>query len=81
MECDLAVAMARRIGNPPQLWKSLVFIGDFRQAQGDSDAAQQAYTEALAVIDGVAAGLHDASLRETFLTSSYVQRIRRARTV
>jgi len=81
MECDLALAMARRIGNPPQLWKSLIVIGDFRQAQGDSDAAQRAYTEALSVIDGVAAGLHDASLRETFLTSSYVQRIRRARTV
>jgi len=36
------------------------------------------FDQALAVLDGVAAGLTDESLRETFLNSDHVQSIRRA---
>jgi tetratricopeptide (TPR) repeat protein len=75
-EFDRAVEIARRIGNPPQLWKTLVAIGDLRQAQHHLTAACQAYREALAVIEHVAAHLQDARLRETFLTSPHVQHIR-----
>jgi tetratricopeptide (TPR) repeat protein/transcriptional regulator with XRE-family HTH domain len=77
-ELDLAIDMARQIGNPPQLWKTLATIGELRQAQGQLAASRQAYQEATAIIDNVATGLRDRSLRETFLSSAHVQHIRRS---
>jgi tetratricopeptide (TPR) repeat protein/transcriptional regulator with XRE-family HTH domain len=71
-----ALEMARQIGNPPQLWKTYVTLGDLRLAQGRPQDARQSYHAALAIIDGVAAALTDAALRETFLTSAHVQHIR-----
>jgi tetratricopeptide (TPR) repeat protein len=59
-----ALRVARDLGNPPQLWKTLAARGD--------------YDEALAVIDGVAAGLADEATRNTFLASPHVTRIREA---
>ncbi len=77
-ELATALQIAKEIGNPPQLWKTHAALGDLRQAQGRADDARQAYRDALAVIDNVAAGLEDESLRETFLSSEHVQEIRRA---
>jgi tetratricopeptide (TPR) repeat protein len=73
-----ALEIAQRIGNPPQLWKTYAALGELRAAQGRADDARAAYAEALAVIDGVAAGLSDTELRETFLESAHVQGIRQA---
>ena len=67
----------RGVKQKSPLWKTYVALGDLRQAQGRAEEAKQAYRDALAVIDNVAAGLTDASLRETFLTSSHIQHIRR----
>jgi len=77
-ELAAALEIAQRVGNPPQLWKTQAALGDLRQAQGKADDARQAYRDALAVIERVAAGLSDESLRETFLSSDHVQNIRRA---
>jgi tetratricopeptide (TPR) repeat protein len=71
-----ALEVARQIGNPPQLWKTYVALGDLRLAQGRPQDAREAYRCALAIIDRVAAALTDASLRATFLTSAHVQQIR-----
>jgi tetratricopeptide (TPR) repeat protein len=71
-----ALEVARQIGNPPQLWKTYVALGELRQVQGRAQDAREAYRCALAIIDRVAAALTDASLRETFLTSAHVQHIR-----
>jgi tetratricopeptide (TPR) repeat protein len=71
-----ALGVARQLGNPPQLWKTLVTMGDLHEAQGRPAEAQLAYREALSVIDGVAASLADAPLRETFLASEHVRHIR-----
>ena len=76
-ELDSALAMARQVGNPPQLWKTLVTLGELRQAQGRLAGAQQAYHEATSIIDSVAAGPRNQSLRDTFLSSTHVQHIRR----
>ena len=77
-ELDTALEVAREIGNPTQVWKTHVALGDLREAQGRPAEARRAYHDALAVIDDVAAGLTDESLREAFLTSDHVQDIRRA---
>ena len=77
-ELATALEMAQEVGNPPQVWKTRAALGDLRKAQGRPDDALQAYRDALAVIEGVAAGLTDESLRETFLGSEHVQGIRRA---
>ncbi len=75
-ELATALEIAKEIGNPPQLWTTHAALGELRQAQGKPDDANKAYRDALSVIDGVAAGLTDESLRETFLTSAHVQEIR-----
>lgn len=59
-----AVTLARAIGNPPQLWRSLAALAEL----GGAGAAQHR-AEALAVIDAVAAGLGDHPLRGTLLRS------------
>ena len=75
-ELTCALGVARRIGNPPQLWKTLAALGELRHAQGRSADAQRAYQESMALIDNVAADLDDRELCETFLRSSHVNRIR-----
>ncbi len=77
-EMATALEIAQEIGNPPQLWKTYAALGELRQAQGQPEDARQAYRGALSVIDGVAAGLADESLKETFLGSDHVQDIRRS---
>jgi class 3 adenylate cyclase/tetratricopeptide (TPR) repeat protein len=75
-ELIAALKLTEEVGNPPQIWKSHAALGDLRAAQGRADQARQAYHDAVAVIDRVAAGLTDESLRATFLASDHVQRIR-----
>jgi tetratricopeptide (TPR) repeat protein len=71
-----ALALARAIGNPGQLWKTWDALGGVRAAMGKSDEAAAAWREAVAVIDRVASSLQDANLRETFLASRHVSEIR-----
>jgi tetratricopeptide (TPR) repeat protein len=77
-EIEMALGIAREIGNPPQLWKTLVARGDLRKAQARSEEAKAAYGEALAVVETVAANLEDEKLRDTFLSSPHVESIREA---
>jgi tetratricopeptide (TPR) repeat protein len=75
-ELNVALELACRIGNPPQLWKTWAALGALRQSQGRSAEAKLAYRSALQVVDGVAVGLADKTLRETFLSSPHVTDIR-----
>jgi tetratricopeptide (TPR) repeat protein len=77
-ELSAAMAVAVEVGNPPQLWKTQVALGDLRSAQGQPEEARRAYGEALSAIEGVAGSLTDEQLRETFLLSEHVEGIRRA---
>jgi class 3 adenylate cyclase/tetratricopeptide (TPR) repeat protein len=77
-ELAAALATAHEVGNPPQLWKTHAAIGELRDVQGRSTEALMAYREAVAVIDRVAAGLTDESLRVILLSSDHVQRLREA---
>ena len=75
-ELSIALEVAQRVGNPTQLWKTYALSGALRQAQGRPDDARQAYVDALSVIEEVAAGLKNKSLRDTFMSSHHVQEIR-----
>jgi tetratricopeptide (TPR) repeat protein len=75
-EIASALALARQVGNPPQLWKTLAAFGDLLRAQGRGDEAGEAYQEALQVITAVALALEDPALSHTFLTSQHIERIR-----
>ena len=77
-EIDVALGIAREIGNPPQLWKTYAALGELRRAQGRNEDARAAYTSAGEVIDRVAQRLTDEHRRRTFLWSPHVQAIRAA---
>jgi hypothetical protein len=51
--------------------------GELRAAQGKPDETRVSCRTALAIIDGVAAGLADAALRDIFLASAHVRHVRR----
>jgi predicted ATPase len=75
-ELALALESARQIGNPPQLWKTYAVLGDLRNAQGRLSDANQAYRDALTVIENVAGGLKDSSLKETLVNSPLSKELR-----
>ena len=74
LELESALDIARKIGNPPQLWKTLVSAGDLEGAHGREGRTR--YREALGVIEGVASNLFEESMRETFVNSEHVRRIK-----
>jgi tetratricopeptide (TPR) repeat protein len=75
-ELSSALEIAKRVGNPPQLWKTYAVMGDLRQTQERPNDACRAYGDALAVIEEVAAGLKNKTLRDMFMRSHHVQEIR-----
>jgi class 3 adenylate cyclase/tetratricopeptide (TPR) repeat protein len=79
-EADLETALrvAREVGNPAQLWKTLAALARLRQAQGRPDDAVAAHQEALVTIEGMAASLSDPALRDTLLASPQVAALRAA---
>jgi tetratricopeptide (TPR) repeat protein len=76
VELERALRLARRIGNPPQLWRTLAVLGEIGRADLAEGAPAHANREALSVIETVASKLADARLRETFLGSAHVANIR-----
>jgi predicted ATPase/class 3 adenylate cyclase len=70
-----ALEIARKIGNPPQLWKTYVALGDLRLVQKKKNIALKAYNDAISVIENVAGSLDDEELRKTFLKSAHVKTI------
>lgn len=77
-ELETALAVAREIGNPPQLWKTLRVQSEVSEALGNWEEAKQARAEAMDLILTVAQGLSDEEVRDTFLDSAYVSSLRTA---
>jgi tetratricopeptide (TPR) repeat protein len=75
-EMEEALRVAQEVGNPAQLWKSLAALARLRQAQFRPHDAVAACQEAMAVVEGVAAGLSDPGLRDTLLASPQVAILR-----
>jgi len=76
VELGVALKTALQISNPPQVWKTYAALGELRKAQGRHADANQAYEDALAVIQNVAAGLQDSSLKETLINSPLARELR-----
>lgn len=70
-----ALALAKEVGNPPQLWKTAQAICELYEKQGHTDRAQSAYASTLEVTDGVASRLQDQEIKRTFLEAKPVQEI------
>ncbi len=75
-ELATALGVTQQVGNPPQLWKTYAALARLRLALGQTDEARDAYRKALAVIEGVAAGLQDEKLATILLDSQQTQAIR-----
>ena len=65
--------MAKKVANPPQLWRTYATEGDILTASNDRDLAERSYTNAKKVIDQVANNLSDSKLKEPLLKSSFVK--------
>jgi class 3 adenylate cyclase/tetratricopeptide (TPR) repeat protein len=77
-ELSTALEIAKEAGNPPQLWKTWAAVGELKRVQEDETGARDAFVQAATVIRGVADGLTDQRLRETFLSSTQVRTIEAA---
>ncbi|GAC1546755.1 MAG: hypothetical protein NVS2B7_22120 [Herpetosiphon sp.] len=80
-ELAAALELAQDVGNPPQLWKTYVAIGQLRQLQGRAADGVAAYRAAVLVIEDVAADLTDPTRRTVFLCSPHIAGIRQRATI
>jgi tetratricopeptide (TPR) repeat protein len=69
-----ALALAERIRNPTQWWKTWALLGDILERMGRTDEACDARERASRVIRGVVSGLADPQLRRSFEQSQPVGR-------
>ncbi len=70
-----ALAVAREIGNPTQLWKTYAAVGHLHGARQRPDAAREAYRAARAVIERVEAGLREPALRASLAAAPAVRHL------
>ena len=70
-----ALKIAQLIQNPPQLWKTHAALGQLHAGRGDPAAARREYQAARAVIEGVASGLRQASLRASLEAGASTRQI------
>jgi tetratricopeptide (TPR) repeat protein len=71
-----ALANAKVVGNPPHLWKTYYALGQLKEAQDHHQEAKRNYKEALNVTERLSRTLQDKKLRNIFLNSDHVTRIR-----
>jgi tetratricopeptide (TPR) repeat protein len=76
-EMSVALEIARNVGNPIQLWRTLESLGDLYALQDRPDDARGYYTDALKITDGIVNDLDDPSQRETYNNSAAVQALAR----
>jgi len=70
-----ALSIAEAIGNPTQLWKTHIALGQLHTETKRSEAAQQAYRAAREVIDRIKASLQNPGLRASLENSPLVRYI------
>jgi class 3 adenylate cyclase len=70
-----ALAVAESIGNPTQLWKTHLAIGELRSERKTPDAAQEAYQAARDIIERVKIRLQDPGLRTAVERAPFIRRV------
>jgi tetratricopeptide (TPR) repeat protein len=74
-----ALALARTLANPTQLWQTHVALGELHVATRRPEEARQAYHAADAVIERVKAGLQHPELRASMAHSPLLQQVHKLR--
>ncbi len=75
LEClEVALSKARLVGNPTELWKLHLALGDTLLASG-GDHADRHYGEAANVVERVAMELRDTSLASTFMNFPRIREV------
>jgi hypothetical protein len=75
-EYRVALEVLERNPVPVTKWKVCDELGRLKLMLDDADGARASFTEALKIIDEIAATVKDDRLREIFLTSAAVRDIR-----
>lgn len=70
-----ALALARDVGNPPQLWKAHLALRRLHTETGRQQQVQQSYQTACQVIDRVKTNLQNPELRTRLKRSPLIQHV------
>jgi tetratricopeptide (TPR) repeat protein/tRNA A-37 threonylcarbamoyl transferase component Bud32 len=74
-EFNAALDLLREYPVPIVAWKVYAALGRLRLQLGESQAAREAFTQAMAIINQIAASVNDDQLRATFLNSPAVREV------
>src|ERR1700733_14524820 len=77
MESELLEAIEVLSDHPAPLvaWKTYAALGRLHAGMGRAAAAREAYSHAVALVEGIATNVHDERLRSVFLGSTAVQEV------
>ena len=70
-----ARVLAEEIGLSDERWQIQVALGDLDQSRGEVVLADQAYAQAVSVVQALAERIEDGALRTSFLTAPQVRRV------
>jgi hypothetical protein len=68
-----ALDLAKRLGNPTQLWKTHMALGQLHRDTGHTDPARASFAAAGKVIDGIGQSLQTPELKEGFQRSPFLR--------
>ncbi|HXI62566.1 MAG TPA: hypothetical protein VNF70_07630, partial [Pyrinomonadaceae bacterium] len=74
-EFGAALAEFKQRPVPVVAWRIHADLGRLRSARGDSAGGRDAFEQAAAIINNIAANVSDATLKENFLLSSAVREV------
>jgi tetratricopeptide (TPR) repeat protein len=76
-EVELAAALdqLRRYPTPLVAWKTYVVLGRLRRQMGDEQSSREAFAQAAAIVDAIAANIREDELHATFVNSAAVREV------
>ena len=74
-EFTAALGELQKYPVPVETWKTYAELGRLKSSVGDVSAARDAFARAAEIVNGIAAKVADAGLRETFLNSDAVREV------
>jgi ATP/maltotriose-dependent transcriptional regulator MalT len=75
-EFGIALDELQKYPVPVVAWRIYAQLGELRSARGDQEGAREAFIRAAAIVDEIAESVDDAELREGFLASEAVRKIK-----